>query len=654
MPLGLPDPLRAVASSPPATPDIDHEHIRDIMNISISALQPHVGLSCVTSVDGGSDLDLVIQGGPAHQHVSGSYTIQDITHPVVVANRIASWPLPVYQDCARVDCLHIYNSVRATGLPNMLAAKKPIMTQLRPSAWIENAVGHCDDDFIIRGIQYGFPLQYVGGPINVQNPDVHLSAKNDSHHIQAYLDTEIANLAIIGPFHSPPFHDWFHTSPLMTRPKSDPTKRRVIVDLSFPSHQNVNLAVPKNVLFGNIHEHNLPTIDQLVEAVKDRHFRCALATIDIQRAYRNIPVCPLDYPLLGIKFNNKFYVDTALPFGARNSSLVMQKIPSFITRALAARGIFSYMFLDDLVLVLDADHDPDLEFATALELFRQLGLPIAYDKLQPPSKVITYLGIKIDLTIRELSIPARKIDEFLALIHSVTNCDSISMKEFQSIIGKINFFSKVVKPARLFMARALATYRQNYDQKFVPVNDAIKADLRWFKKFLVPYNGRTMIDTSTPTKTIVADSCLTGGGATDFTTYYTLVYPPRVRDAFHITILEALNCLVALRRFLSDSDNGSTVRLCCDNLSTVFCLTTGKARDPVLAAIARAAWYIQAKRNIDLIVDHIPGSDMQIADALSRAHLSPHHKDTAQTYIDFHHLTKVHAPTFMLDYKPYL
>lgn len=102
----------------------------------------------------------------------------------------------------------------------------------------------------------------------------------------------------------------------MTRPKADPAKRRVIVDLSFPAEQNVNAFVPKNMLFGSVHQHNLPTVKSLVESIKALDFNCVLATVDIQRAYRNIPVCPLDYPLLGVQYQQRYYVDTAIPFGA--------------------------------------------------------------------------------------------------------------------------------------------------------------------------------------------------------------------------------------------------------------------------------------------------------------------------------------------------
>lgn len=73
--------------------------------------------------------------------------------------------------------------------------------------------------------------------------------------------------------------------------------------------------------------------------VEKMGYRVLLGTIDIERAYRNIPVCPLDLPLLGIRVDGRVFIDAAMPFGARNSSLNMQLIAQFIVRTLQARGI---------------------------------------------------------------------------------------------------------------------------------------------------------------------------------------------------------------------------------------------------------------------------------------------------------------------------
>ena len=40
-----------------------------------------------------------------------------------------------------------------------------------------------------------------------------------------------------------------------------------------------------------------------------------MTTTDIEKAFRIMPVHPVDYELLGMKINNVFYYDHALPMG---------------------------------------------------------------------------------------------------------------------------------------------------------------------------------------------------------------------------------------------------------------------------------------------------------------------------------------------------
>ena len=43
-----------------------------------------------------------------------------------------------------------------------------------------------------------------------------------------------------------------------------------------------------------------------------------LAKVDVQSAYRNVPIHPDDRHLLGMIWEGALYIDTALPFGLRS------------------------------------------------------------------------------------------------------------------------------------------------------------------------------------------------------------------------------------------------------------------------------------------------------------------------------------------------
>lgn len=80
------------------------------------------------------------------------------------------------------------------------------------------------------------------------------------------------NLAMLGPYNMPQFAPWFNVSPIMSRPKGDSDKRRIIVDLSYPTGANVNDYVLKNVLFGSPRAHTLPTVIQAIEVRRQKSF----------------------------------------------------------------------------------------------------------------------------------------------------------------------------------------------------------------------------------------------------------------------------------------------------------------------------------------------------------------------------------------------
>lgn len=143
-----------------------------------------------------------------------------------------------------------------------------------------------------------------------------------------------------------------------------------------------------------------------------------------------------------------------------------------------------------------------------------------------------------------------------ASLSLIQNCK----KATQRIVGKINHVAKCVEPARLFMARVLAALRQAHESDRISVS-TMRPDLHWLASFLRTYNGRSMMKPAAPTKVIAADSCLSGGGGTDMERAYELVYSPSFAASHHISTLEAINCLVALRTLISAADRGSTIEV---------------------------------------------------------------------------------------------
>ena len=568
-------------------------------------------------------------------------------------NRSEVWPIPTALRDAYPEYALLYNAVKSHGVPNAIGARICIPTPLDPQAWSAVATGHPQDSAVLDGIRYGFGLQYDGPPIPSSDDVNHQSAVNYPSQVNKYIETESGHGALLGPFKENPF-TWSHLSPLMSRPKTsaDPNQRRIIVDLSYPPHSNVNMGIPPNTIYGEKYPHSLPTIDDVARVLYEDDYAGYMFTVDISRAYRNFPIDPLDWPLTGIKVGSDVWIDRVMPFGARSSSLHMQLAAQYIVRHLHEKGITTLVYLDDLIGYAHDKHTAQAHYETVIEVMGVLGLPLATEKLTPPTRVIKWLGITVNANDRTLSLPVTKVKEFLHEMTTLHAKHKLCRKDVQSLAGKINHISKVCRPARLFMARILA-YLRGHPPGYTPVPQGVRADIRWFLEFLPGYNGTSLIPPPTPTMGIEADSCLQGGGALGDGVGYMYQYPEAFAQA-HISQLEAINCMAAIRAIIGHAHRGHTVLVECDNSAAISIFQSGRGREPVILACARAIWRHAAEMNCALIFKHTPGELMDATDALSRACLSPRHEANARQVIASKGLRVIEVDFSHFDYSAFL
>lgn len=490
----------------------DHIGIEDIIweneqkEGSILAINDTINLNSPTETDYHvNDAQLQI-----HSDSAGiTKGVLEMVSKQVTETRKLSWPR-LTPAASSIKELSVYSSCQRAATHNLMGPRIPLHTGLNIDAWYKYSDGNIADDWVLQCIEYGYPMQYYGPALINDIVPNHSSAINFSSHVARYIQKESELGGIIGPFAQPPFHPWCHVAPIMTRPKACGQDRRVIVDLSYPQHNSPNLYIQKNIVFGHPQLHILPTIHDAIRLITSFRFDVVLGSLDIARAYRNFRLDPYDWPLSCIKFQGNYFIDTCMPFGSRLSSLYMQRMSNIISRALARLGVTCLIYLDDALIICPKSRDPVEDYATALRLIRELGLPLAWEKLISPTFSLRFLGVIIDVNRRELSIPKEKCDSFLAFVQDVSKRRWISKRVLQQLIGHINHMAKGVHAARLFMNRLLQVLRSC--KKGVCVDDFLLRDLGWFEAFLHQFNGRTLIIDVTPSRVIEADSCLSGGG----------------------------------------------------------------------------------------------------------------------------------------------
>ena len=539
-----------------------------------------------------------------------------------------------------LKCKRIYDVVKETGLPNCMEARIPLDSSLNISVWERYADGSSDEAQLVEFIKYGFPLGYMGPPSDTAYVPNHASARNFPAQVSEFVNAEREKGALMGPFLASPFRPWAHVSPLMSRPKAGGDKRRIISDLTFPQEKSVNAYIQKNSALGEVRDHTLPTVADFVHDLKDVGVGAYMFTVDVARAYKNFRVDPLDWPLMCISWEDKVYIETAMPFGARSSSNNMQRAADMITRILEREGIRARMYLDDLIVVAESREVAHIQYERVRDLFHELGLPEAEDKVQPPATKVRWLGIDICSVSMSLSIPDDKLNQVREEVNRCRVKRTIHRKLYESLLGRLLHVAKCVVPARIFMSRMLQAYREAKSW-FVRVTPEVRADLDWFAEFCAQWNGRAIIPPSDPSRSIQVDACLSGVGAADGER----AYSGRITDAregpFNITELETTNVIIALHTFLTEADRGSHVLVECDNLAAVQALKWGKARNPILAECSRMAWMVQAVLDITISFAHIAGVNNGVADALSRAHLSKAHLAKAENVVADHRLCLV-------------
>jgi hypothetical protein len=202
----------------------------------------------------------------------------------------------------------------------------------------------------------------------------------------------------------------------------------------------------------------LSTVDTICEAISKFGCGVKLFKIDLARAFRQLHVDPFDTKFLGLHWWGEYFLDIALPFGYRNGTLACTRVTDLIRFILAKLGIFVLNYIDDIIGVVP-DDVANVQFQVTLKVLHLLGFIISKYKTIPPGKIVTCLGIVINLELGCLSIPSIKLNKVVNLSSKYLNKKSILKRDLQALLGSLLFLHKAIKPARTFVNRALAVLR---------------------------------------------------------------------------------------------------------------------------------------------------------------------------------------------------
>ena len=293
----------------------------------------------------------------------------------------------------------------------------------------------------------------------------------------------------------------------MTRPKKDTDKVRVITDLSMPASHSINDFTPTDTWDSTPFKLTLATARSYADAIAAMGRGVWMSKVDLRHAYKQLPIDPLDYPLTGIKWRDRWYYDTRAQFGGRWGVAACQRTTeglAYICRRETETPMYPY--IDDMGTLNMVYRDACKGHTHLVDTIGELGLEHAPDKTAPPSQKMTLMGISFDTLTSFMSVDPDKVTE------TFDYCRWAMDRQLQSLVRKLYHVSICSPGAARFINRLRCLLSEATIKGMVCLTQGARLDLAWFIQFLPAFNGKAVFRDATIDLEIAVDSCLTGGG----------------------------------------------------------------------------------------------------------------------------------------------
>ena len=258
-------------------------------------------------------------------------------------------------------------------------------------------------------------------------------------------------------------------------------------------------------------------------------------------------------------------------------------------------------YLDDFLFLAGPNSD---ECMVDLSVFREvcasLGVPLAPDKTQGPALVLEFLGIIFDTSRMVLRLPDHKRHELQELIEDMIERKSATKRELQSLAGKLQHATKVIRPGRCFtrMLYKLSALREKPHDRIQVRQMVNKEDLAWWSAFIIQWNGTSLLWGYTsycPDVQVYSDASGSWGcRAISINSWLQHQWLPSRADTLSIAIKELVPIVMAAiewGRYWS----GKLIQFNCDNKAVVLTLNSLSCKDKGLLSLLRCMIFIATK-----------------------------------------------------------
>ena len=500
----------------------------------------------------------------------------------------------------------------------------PMSTPLLQPAWATRLQSHPDPAYaryILEGIERGFRIG-VNPICQVQSALRNMpSAKEHAGILNEYIGKETAAGRILGPFPKGIMPGVQINRIGVIPKKNQPGKWRIITDLSFPEGSSVNDAIDSKLC-----SLQYVSVDQVAAAAQKLGPGALMAKIDIKAAYRIIPVHQLDRAWLGMCWEGAIYIDGMLPFGLCSAPKIFTAVADALEWCIAKQGVeWIYHYLDDFITLGPPQSDVCMRnLQLIVKECRELGVPLAPEKQEGPSPVITFLGIQIDTQLGILRLPEEKLQRLLQMTTAWLKRKACTRRELESLIGSLQHAFKVVRPGRSFLRQAISLLSvAKRPHHHIRLNQEFRSDIMWWAAFARQWNGTSLLTKVDPTHQIAVTSDASGSwgcGAWWGTKWFQLQWD-KLSSSLQIAVKELIPIVIAAAIW-GQYWQGCSVVSYCDNMAVVAVLNSRYSRERTLMQLLRYLFFIEAYCQFQLSAVHLPGELNTCADDLSRDRLA--------------------------------
>lgn len=375
----------------------------------------------------------------------------------------------------------------ASSLHSNLTTLAPTPIKLEPLKKYLKIYPHPDANVLMDGFEQGFSLDFSG-------PQLSYIAKN--HHsanqlpgiMKAKLAKEISLGRIAGPFSTAPLQH-LRCSPIGLVPKKEPNEYRFIHDLStYPKENSVNMGIdPESCSV------KYTTLDDVIQQLIKCGKGALMAKSDIKSAFRLLPIKPAEYNLLGFTFEHAYFINRCLPMGASCSCKKWEILATFLQWVVEYESGKTTLnhYIDDFIFYgKPGTRDTQILLDTFHDICHSLGVPIAVDKIVPPTTCLKFLGLELDTVSQEIRVPHEKLEITKVMIRDFLGRDKVTLRMLQSLIGSLQFLCRAIAPGRPFLRRlSFLTKKIKKPDHWIRLAKGAKGDLQTWLTFLDKYNG---------------------------------------------------------------------------------------------------------------------------------------------------------------------